>query len=120
MVRNSSSELVANANVTVVIAISPNLNGTPVVYSETHSVTTSPNGMVSLTIGDGTPVSGSLSDVSWSTAHIISEFYLPDGSHVSGIMPVSAVPYALYPLYCVLYTYLTYTGLTANLAVPFS
>ena len=96
VVRNGANELVTNANVTIKVAISPNPNGTPVVYSETHAVTTSPNGMVSLTIGDGTPVSGSLSEVSWSTAYVISEFYLPDGSHESAIMPVSAVPYALY------------------------
>lgn len=96
VVRNGANELVTNANVTIKVAISPNPNGTPVVYSETHAVTTSPNGMVSLTIGDGTPETGSLSNVSWSTAYVISEFYLPDGSHVSAIMPVSAVPYALY------------------------
>lgn len=96
VVRNSANELVTNANVTVKVAISPNENGNPVVYMETHTVTTSPNGMVSLTIGDGTPVSGSLSEVSWSTAYVISEFFLPDGSHTSAIMPVSAVPYALF------------------------
>lgn len=96
VVRNNANELVANANVTVIISISPSPNGNPVVYSESHSATTSPNGMVSLTIGDGAPVTGNLSDVVWSTAHIISEFHLPDGSRVSGIMPVSAVPYALY------------------------
>ena len=96
VVRNSANELVTNANVTVKVAISPNENGNPVVYMETHTVTTSPNGMVSLTIGDGTPVSGSLSNVSWSTAYVISEFFLPDGSHTSAIMPVSAVPYALF------------------------
>ena len=96
VVRNGANELVTNANVTIKVAISPNPNGTPVVYSETHAVTTSPNGMVSLTIGDGTPETGSLSNVSWSTAYVISEFFLPDGSHTSAIMPVSAVPYALY------------------------
>ena len=96
VVRNGANELVTNANVTIKVAISPNPNGTPVVYSETHAVTTSPNGMVSLTIGDGTPETGSLSNVSWSTAYVISEFFLPDGSHTSAIMPVSAVPYALF------------------------
>jgi uncharacterized protein (TIGR02145 family) len=96
VVRNGANELVTNANVTIKVTISPNPNGTPVVYSETHAVTTSPNGMVSLIIGDGTPVRGSLSNVSWSTAYVISEFFLPDGSHTSAIMPVSAVPYALF------------------------
>lgn len=36
VVRNSDNELVTNANVTVRIAISPESNGNPVVYMETH------------------------------------------------------------------------------------
>lgn len=96
VVRNSDNELVTNANVTVRIAISPESNGNPVVYMETHQTVTNQNGQVRLTVGNGTQKSGSLSDVNWSSSYILSEFVLPDGSHVSSIMPVEAVPYALY------------------------
>ncbi len=96
VVRNNDNELVTNENVTVRIAISPASNGNPVVYSETHQTTTNQNGLVRLTVGNGTLKNGNLSDVSWPAAYIISEFTLPDGTHVSSIMPVNAVPYALY------------------------
>ncbi len=96
VVRNSDNELVTNANVTVRIAISPESNGNPVVYMETHQTVTNQNGQVRLTVGNGTQKSGSLSDVNWSSSYILSEFVLPDGSHVSSLMPVEAVPYALY------------------------
>ena len=96
VVRNSTTnELVVNENLTVTISIA-NSNGGAVVYSETHSVTTNQNGLVTLLIGDGTGVTGSMSDVTWQTAYITSNYTLPDGSHVQNTAPVTAVPYALY------------------------
>lgn len=58
VVRNSDNELVTNANVTVRIAISPESNGNPVVYMETHQTVTNQNGQVRLTVGNGTQKSG--------------------------------------------------------------
>ena len=95
VVRNSDNELVVNANLTVAVSIA-NSNGGAVVYSETHNVTTNQNGLVTLTIGDGTGVTGSMSDVTWQTAFITSDYTLPNGSHVVNTTPVTAVPYALY------------------------
>ena len=66
VVRNSANELVANTNLTVAISIA-NSNGGNAVYSETHNVTTNQNGLVTLTIGDGTNQQGSMSAVTWST-----------------------------------------------------
>jgi uncharacterized protein (TIGR02145 family) len=95
VVRNSDNELVVNANLTVAVSIA-NSSGGAVVYSETHNVTTNQNGLVTLTIGDGTGVTGSMSDVTWQTAFITSDYTLPNGSHVVNTTPVTAVPYALY------------------------
>ena len=95
VVRNNANELVVNANLTLTISIA-NSNDGAAVYSENHSVTTNQNGLVTLMIGDGTGVTGSMSDVTWQTAYITSEYTLPDGSHVQNKAPVTAVPYALY------------------------
>ena len=95
VVRNSDNELVVNENLTVAISIA-NSNGGAAVYSETHAVTTNQNGLVTLTIGAGTSPTGSMSDVTWPTAFITSDYTLPGGSHVLNTTPVMAVPYALY------------------------
>ena len=95
VVRNSANELVANENITVAVAIANGVSGTAV-YAETHNVTTNANGMVSLTIGEGTGATGSLADVTWKTAYITATYTLPGGATVTNTVPVSAVPYALY------------------------
>ena len=95
VVRNSDNELVVNENLTVAISIA-NSNGGAAVYSETHNVTTNQNGLVTLMIGAGTNPTGSMSDVTWPTAYITSDYTLPNGSHVLNTTPVTAVPYALY------------------------
>ncbi|MCR4872520.1 MAG: hypothetical protein K5885_03130 [Bacteroidales bacterium] len=95
VVRNSANELVANQTLTVVVSIA-NSNGGPAVYSETHSgVQTNQNGLLTLVIGDGGSQAGSMSDVTWSTAYITSDYTMPDGAHVTNTVPVTAVPYAL-------------------------
>ena len=95
VVRNSANELVANKTLTVAISIA-NSNGGPAVYSETHSgVQTNQNGLLTLVIGDGGSQAGSMSDVTWSTAYITSDYTMPDGAHVTNTVPVTAVPYAL-------------------------
>lgn len=95
VVRNSANELVANKTLTVTISIA-NSNGGPAVYSETHSgVQTNQNGLLTLVIGDGGSQAGSMSDVTWSTAYITSDYTMPDGAHVTNTVPVTAVPYAL-------------------------
>jgi len=95
VVRNSANELVANKTLTVTISIA-NSNGGSAVYSETHSgVQTNQNGLLTLVIGDGGSQAGSMSDVTWSTAYITSDYTMPDGAHVTNTVPVTAVPYAL-------------------------
>ena len=95
VVRDSDNKLVANQNITVAIAIANSENDNPV-YGETHSATTNQNGLVTLTIGEGTGKTGSLSAVTWPTAHITSTFSLPGGAQVVSTAPANAVPYALY------------------------
>ena len=95
VVRNSANELVANENITVAVSIANSETGAAV-YAETHTVTTNQNGLVSLTIGEGTVESGSLAAVDWRNAYITTQYTLPDGNSLTSTMPVNAVPYALY------------------------
>ena len=94
VVRNSANELVANENIMVAVSIA-NSNGGAEVYGETHSATTNANGLVTLTIGEGTGATGSLADVTWKTAFITTTYTLSSGT-VTNTVPVNAVPYALY------------------------
>lgn len=96
VVRNSANDLVSNKNITVAVSITNSADG-PAVYSETHAVQTDLNGLVSLTIGNGTDASGSMSDVTWNTAFITTTYTIPgDPTPSVNTMPVNAVPYALY------------------------
>lgn len=94
VVRNAANELVAEENLTVAISIS-DANGTSV-YSETHSVTSNRNGVISLMIGEGSSQSGNMMSVDWRTAQIHTVITLPGGSTLSNTTPVNAVPYAFY------------------------
>ena len=94
VLRNANNELVYNENVSVHIEIR-NASGV-VQYSEQHSTSTNANGMTSLTIGNGTNVTGNLSEVVWQNAVIRSVFTLSDGATITQTTPVTAVPYAMY------------------------
>ena len=94
VVRNSSNELVPNTALTVEVSVLDAV-GT-VQYAETHSATTNENGLLVLTIGDGTVTAGTtVADVDWNGAAIQS--VVKNGSAVVATItsPVNAVPYAL-------------------------
>lgn len=96
VVRNSANELQANKTLTVGVSIANSATGNPAVYSETHSgVQTNQNGLLTLTIGEGTNVSGNLTQVTWPSAYITTTYTI-DGSTVTNTVAVNAVPYALY------------------------
>ena len=94
VVRNAANELVAEENLTVAIRIS-DANGTSA-FSETHSVTSNRNGVISLMIGEGSGQSGNIMSVDWRTAQIHTEVTLPGGATLTNTTPVNAVPYAFY------------------------
>ena len=94
VVRNSSNELVPNTALTVEVSILDAVGA--VQYAETHSATTNQNGLLVLTIGDGTVTAGTtVADVDWNGAAIQS--VVKNGSTVVATItsPVNAVPYAL-------------------------
>ena len=100
ILRNTSGEVVANKAVSLKISIlSGSISGS-IVYTETHTKTTDPSGLISLQIGNGTVLSGVFSSISWGDfPHFIKlEADFSGGSNyvVLGTQELMSVPYALY------------------------
>lgn len=100
VIRNNSNALISNTAVGIQISI---LTGSPsgtAVYIERHTTTTNLNGLATLQIGSGTPVSGSFSGINWSTGnYYVKTETDPAGGTVysiSGTSQLLSVPYALY------------------------
>jgi hypothetical protein len=99
VVRNGSGELVQSHAVGIKISILQTAStGTPV-YVETHTATTNANGLVTIEIGGGTPVTGTFAAIDWSAG----PFFLKTETDLGGANPVItgtsqllSVPYALH------------------------
>ena len=66
IVRDTTGALLVNQNVAVRISIlCDSINGTTV-YSETHNVNTNKFGLINISIGAGTVLSGIFSSIDWS------------------------------------------------------
>lgn len=100
VLRGTNNALVTNQNVFVKISIlQGTISGTSV-YVETHSTSTNSNGLVSLSIGGGTAVSGSFSGINWANGPYFVQMEAdPTGGTnytISGTTQLLSVPYALY------------------------
>jgi hypothetical protein len=100
VVRNSSNNLIVNTNVGVRISIVQGSSiGTPV-YVETQNITTNLNGLMSLTVGAGSVVTGNFSTINWGDGpYFIKTETDPNGGTnytISGVQQLLSVPYALY------------------------
>ncbi len=100
VVRNASNALVSNSNVGMRISIlQGNVSGNAV-YVETQTPTSNDNGLVSLEIGGGTAVNGSLSAIDWADGpYFIKTETDPNGGQnytITGTSQLLSVPYALY------------------------
>ena len=97
VVRDTENKLVPNKSVEVTVHIY-NGNATTAAYTETKTVTTNLNGLISLQIGpDGT--NADWNSIQWSNARIETTVKL-DGTELGTLeMPLTAVPYAMYAKY---------------------
>jgi hypothetical protein len=100
VVRNSSGMLVTNSPIGVKLSLLQSSITGSVVYTETHSVTSDSNGVVSLEIGGGTPVTGSISSINWASGlyFLKTEIDPAGGTNytITGTSQLLSVPYALY------------------------
>ena len=99
--RNSSGNLLASQTISIKITIHQSSASGTVVYSETHgSVTTNQFGLFTINIGEGTPVSGTFSGVTWSSGDYWLQVQMDPlgGSSYTdmGTAKLLTVPFAMY------------------------
>jgi hypothetical protein len=100
VLRNASNALVTNTAVGMKISV---LQGTitgTVAYAETQTPTTNANGLVTLEIGTGTPITNTFASINWANGpyFIKTETDPTGGSNytISGTSQLLSVPYALF------------------------
>jgi hypothetical protein len=100
VIRNSGNALVTSSPIGMQISIlQGSATGTPV-YVETQTATTNTNGLISIEIGNGTPVTGTFSSINWAAGpyFIMTETDPTGGTtySITGTTQLMSVPYALY------------------------
>ncbi|MCB9224534.1 MAG: hypothetical protein H6582_10185 [Crocinitomicaceae bacterium] len=97
---DTGNNLVTNSTVGIQFSILQGSVSGTAVYVETHSSTTNNNGLVTLEIGNGTVVSGSMSLIDWSAGpyFLKSETDPTGGTNytITGTSQFLSVPYAFY------------------------
>ena len=100
VIRKTDGSLVANTLVRIKISILQGTANGTATYVETQTATTNANGLATLAIGGGTPVTGAFAGINWAsgTYFIKTETDPLGGSNytISGTSQLLSVPYALY------------------------
>ncbi len=98
--RNSSGAILASTAISVRFTIRDSIATGTIKYRETFSVTTSAQGMFSVNVGQGTPITGTFSVINWGANSKFLQVELdPSGgsSYIDmGTTQMMSVPYALY------------------------
>jgi len=99
VLRNSSGQVIASQSATLRISLTDEA-GTTTLYSETHGVTTTAQGLINVVVGNGQNKIGTISAVPWGEQPIfIKVEYMPSGSGIytqMGSQQIQSAPYALY------------------------
>lgn len=100
VVRNASNVIVSNATVGMRLSILQGSSSGTAVYVETQSGSTNGNGLLTLTVGNGTVVSGTMSSIDWTAGpYFLKTETDPTGGTtyiITGTAQMLSVPYALY------------------------
>ena len=100
VIRNSNDSLLISTPVGMLISLVQSSPTGIVVYSETQTVTTNANGLVSLQIGMGTALSGTFSGIDWAAGpyYVKTETDLAGGTNytITSSNELLSVPYALF------------------------
>jgi hypothetical protein len=100
VVRDGNNNLVASTAVGMQISILQGSTIGSAIYVETQSPTANSNGLVSLEIGSGTPVTGTFAAINWATGpYFIKIETDPTGGanySITGTSQLLSVPYALH------------------------
>ncbi len=100
VIRRTNNDLVVNQIVRVKISILQGTTSGPAIYVEDHATSTNSNGLVSLSIGGGSIITGTFSAINWENGpYFVKMEADPTGGtnySVSGTTQLLSVPYALY------------------------
>jgi hypothetical protein len=100
VIRDGANQVLNNQSVGIRLSILQGGETGNVVYAETHTGSTNANGLISLQVGGGTVVSGSMSSIDWAAGpYFIKTETDPEGGtnySISGTSQLLSVPYALY------------------------
>jgi hypothetical protein len=100
VIRDGANQVLNNQSVGVRLSILQGSETGNVVYAETHTGSTNANGLISLQVGGGSVVSGSMSSIDWAAGpYYIKTETDPEGGtnySITGSSPLLSVPYALY------------------------
>lgn len=94
LARDASGSVLAEEPVLLEIEIIQDTPDGPPVYKESFSVTTSAAGLISVSVGKGSVISGSFSSIDWASGdYFIKSIF---NGTVMGTTQILSVPYALY------------------------
>jgi hypothetical protein len=101
VVRDGSGNLITNQTVKFRLSIIDSYEAGPIVYQETHLEVTNDFGIVTLTVGEGSPASGyAFEDVDWSNNFKFMKVEVDPAGGTNytdmGTSELLSVPYALY------------------------
>ena len=98
ILRNSDGSVMANSSATITFKIHDTTASGPVVFEETHATTSNAQGLISLNLGQGSPVFGTLNGVNWSTGNKYLQVLMNagNGNVDLGTQQMMSVPYALH------------------------
>jgi len=100
VVRDKTGQVLASQDISLQVSILQSTTDGPEVYREVHSVTTSELGLVTIEVGRGKSLIGSMAAIDWGGgSHFLRIEMDPSGGtnfELMGISELLSVPYALY------------------------
>ena len=100
IIRSPGGQALAGQAVAIKLSILQSSETGTAVYVETHSATTNASGLVTLQVGGGTAVSGTMAGINWANGpYFIKTETDPEGGSnysISGTSQLLSVPFALY------------------------
>lgn len=96
--RDGNGDILLNQSLTIRLTIKESGPAGTTVYQETHNASTNDFGLFSLTIGQGSTISGSFSNLDWGSNSHFLQVEVDDGGGYTnmGTTQFVSVPYALY------------------------
>lgn len=98
VLRNSDGSVIANSSATITFKIHDSTASGSVVFEETHATTSNAQGLISLNVGQGSAVFGTVKGVNWSTGNKFLQVLMNagNGNVDLGTQQMMSVPYALH------------------------